>query len=180
MNYDNPLLPIWEFYQITGDCLKVAQRTINRENEYFMRDTGFIGKSIEDATDKIVKSRRETEDYVVLSLWIAFERFMFNHVQEAGSILLEKHPLSFSQKLFDKLTDAVEYWKVEDVLDMFKNGMVSTQLIGDAKNIKKYRDWIAHKNPKKATPSKVTPETAYKILSTLMYEIQNLFSLEKT
>lgn len=176
MESDNPLVPIWEAYQITKDCLKVTQRTVDRESEHFLKDTRFIGTSKDDATNKIGKSRSEAEDYVVLSLWVAFERFIINYVQEKSSVILQKQPSSFSRKFYDRLRDAVEYWKVDDVLDMFKNGWVNAELIGDAKNIKRYRDWLAHRNPAKASPAKVTPETAHRILLTLIQEIQNVSS----
>ena len=64
-------------------------------------------------------------------------------------------------------------WKIEDVLDLFKRD-IDAQLIGDAKNIKKHRDWIAHRNPRRPSPGAVTPAFAYKILSEALAHIGRL------
>ncbi len=178
MEFDDPLLPILETYRVTKDCLKVTQKTIAIENEYLLMDTHFIGTSKEDVSNKIIKSRSEAEDSVVVLLWAVFERFIISYVQEKGMLILQnkKQPSSFSKKFYGTLRDAVERWKIDGILDMFKNGWIDPQLIGHAKNIKKYRDWIVHRNPAKASTPKATPETAHEILSKLIWEIQTLSS----
>ena len=49
------------------------------------------------------------------------------------------------------------------MLDMIKP-MVGSDLAGQAKNIKKYRDWIAHRNPRKATPARIDLQTTRELL----------------
>ncbi len=83
------------------------------------------------------------------------------------------HPASLAGELYGKFENDVEYWKSDDVLDLFSKD-IDAQLIGDAKNIKKHRDWIAHRNPRRPSPGAVTPAFAYKILSEVLERISEL------
>jgi hypothetical protein len=67
----------------------------------------------------------------------------------------------------------VEYWRAEHILDIFKKN-IDGALIGDAKKIKKYRDWVAHRNPRKPPPEDVTPEFACRILSEILMRVEAL------
>lgn len=40
------------------------------------------------------------------------------------------------------------------------------------KQIKQYRDWIAHQNPSKPTPMQATPETAFDVLTKMIEQIR--------
>ena len=175
MEYDNQLDPIWKVYEVTKDCLKIAQKIVNRGNEYFLSETEFIGSSAQESKERITKSRREADDFIIMSLWVAFERIIIFYLHEKGRKILEARPASFSHELYDKFEKEVEYWKVDDVLNLFKKD-IDPKLIGNAKSIKKHRDWIAHRNPHRPSPGKVTPEHAYTILVEILSQIQNLQS----
>lgn len=171
MSFSSPLDSRWEAYQVTRDCLKVAQRAV--ENQSLLLLTRFVGLPQPNAIELIKKSRDEADDFVILSLWAAFERITINFLQEKGKKVLEEFPQSFSEKFYEKLEKEVEYWKINDVLDLFR-GSIDSNLIGDAKHIKKYRDWLAHRNEKRGTPPKVYPIFTYEILSEIIIQIQNL------
>jgi hypothetical protein len=52
------------------------------------------------------------------------------------------------------------------MLDLLKSILPSSNLIGQARQILEYRDWIAHgKNPETAPSANITPTFAYEILS---------------
>jgi len=58
----------------------------------------------------------------------------------------------------------IDYWKPEDILDLLKHSLFKgdEQQIGRAKEVLKYRDWVAHgKNPNKMPSSTITPKLAY-------------------
>jgi len=74
---------------------------------------------------------------------------------------------NFNRDIHGKLDSGIEYWRTEEILDLFKT-VVDTNLIGEAKKIKKYRDWIAHRNPKKGKPDNVFPGQAYMVLSKIL------------
>ena len=44
--------------------------------------------------------------------------------------------------------------------------------VGQVKQIKQYRDWIAHQNPNKPTPTQATPETAFDVLTRMIEQIR--------
>lgn len=170
MESDNPLNPIWKVYEVTKDCLKVTQRTVNRSDECLLRETEFIGNSVQQSMEWITKSRSESDNFIIMSLWASFERTIISYLQEKGRKILEARPISFSHVLYNKFEKEVEYWRIEDVLNLFKQN-IDSRLIGDAKNIKKHRDWIAHRNPNRRSPGKVTPIFAYRILSNILAQI---------
>jgi hypothetical protein len=64
----------------------------------------------------------------------------------------------------------MEYWKTGDVLDIFK-GIVDPNLIGNAKQIKDYRDWVAHRNPRRPSPTKTDPASAYTVLQQILQRV---------
>lgn len=173
MSSDSPLEPVWRTYQITRDCLKIAQRTVRTADARLLGGTDFLGDSLVGSTERIQRSRDESDDFVILSLWVAFERTVLSFLREKGRGLLMVHPASLAGELYGKFENDVEYWKSDDVLDLFSKD-IDAQLIGDAKNIKKHRDWIAHRNPRRPSPGAVTPAFAYKILSEVLERISEL------
>ena len=96
-----------------------------------------------------------------------FERKLLEYLQVEGRKLLKEPPTIFNTRVHQKVEKEMEYWKSDDVLDLYKS-VVNADLIGNAKQVKRYRDWIAHKNPKKGPPSNVPPQTAYRILTEIL------------
>ena len=56
---------------------------------------------------------------------------------------------------------------------MFKE-ITDPNLIGNAKQVKQYRDWVAHRNIDKGSPPKVAPQSAYQILSKILDDLDNI------
>jgi hypothetical protein len=175
MKADSQLEQIWLTYRTTMDSLKVAKKTIKSGELRLLTETRFAGRAVEESTAWLQDSQTASEDFVILSLWVAFERVVIGYIQDKGSKIREQYPTWFSRGLYDKYENEVERWKIDEVLDLFKSG-INPALIGNAKNIKKYRDWVAHRNPGKATPANVTPDFAYRILSELEESIESLTS----
>jgi hypothetical protein len=176
MKADSQLEQIWQTYRTTMDCLKVARETIKSGELQLLTETRFAGRAVTESTGWLQDSQTASEDFVILSLWVAFERVVIGYIQDKGSKIREQHPTWFSCGLYNKYENEVEWWRIDEVLDLFKGG-INGDLIGQAKNIKKYRDWVAHRNPRKATPPSVTPDVAYRILSQLEKSIESLTSV---
>ena len=172
MKTDNQLDQIWQTYRTTMDCLKIAGKTIKSGKLQLLTETRFAGSSAKKSAVWLKDSQMASNDFVILNLWVAFERIVIGYAQDKGTKIREQPPAWFSLSLYDKYENEVERWKIEDILDLFKKG-IDENLIGDAKNVKKYRNWIAHKNPKKPI-APVTPEFAYRILSELVKSIESL------
>jgi hypothetical protein len=81
--------------------------------------------------------------------------------------IIENSPTDFTKSIYGKITKECEYWRINDVLDLFKV-IIDPALIGEAKTVKKYRDWIAHKNLAKPPPQNVLPVYAHRVLSEIV------------
>lgn len=171
MTVNGPLDQIWKSYKVTCDCLKVAQRSIARDQTHLLNRTDFLNFSKDQSEDLIMKSRETSDDYVILSLWTAFERIILGYLQQQGRKILDSNPSAFNSKVHQKTEHEIEYWKMEEILDLFKN-TVDSNLIGNIKQIKKYRDWVTHRNVNKPAPPNISPKNAYRILSQVLYELE--------
>ncbi|MDR3554457.1 MAG: hypothetical protein P4L55_06870 [Syntrophobacteraceae bacterium] len=167
----SPLNEIWQNYQLATDCFKITRRTLVKGDVGLLSNTGFAAASLEDADRIIVKGRNEWDDFVILSLWAVFERLIIDFVREKAKILLDQHPRQFTEKLHGLVDGQIEFWKIGDKLDLFK-GVVDVELIGQAKQIKYYRDWIVHKS--KIPAANVTPIQAYNVLHRIVTTISAL------
>ncbi len=171
MSSESPLDPIWESYKVICDCLKIAQRGISKKDIRLLNKTNFLTNSEEQAINQVVKSRTDANDYVILSLWAAFERTIMEYLQIQGRRIINNPPSTFNHKIHEKVEQEIEYWKINDILDMFKV-VIDPDIIGQAKQIKQYRDWVAHRNISKGTPPNITPQKAYEIISKILKELE--------
>ena len=99
--------------------------------------------------------------------------------KKKGSTLETTIPSEIGLQLYKHFTKEVEYWKPEDMLDIIKKSVFAEssknqQLVGLAKQILDYRNWIAHgKNPdNKQSVVNIIPSTVYNTLNeiiTLVY-----------
>jgi hypothetical protein len=167
---ENPLDAVWAAYITTKDCLKIADRARNQASLELLRKTGLILLSDAEASEQLTMCHDESENFAVLSMWAVFERFIIDYLRDKGRHLMEIEPKGLSEPFYSQLEASVEYWRIEDILDILK-GVVDSRLIGDAKNIKKYRDWVAHKNPRRSHEGKTDPKLAYSILSQIIESI---------
>jgi len=163
---------VWLTYQTTVDSLNVVMRSVLKGNISALEKTNFIGESETEVLKKIRESREHADDYVIMALWTVFERVLFQHVQNESKRLQGNNVEKFTQAVYEKFENECEYWRV-DVLNLFKV-VIDPNLIGNAKQVKKYRDWVAHKNIKKGQPQNVPPIVAYKVLSEIIKQLKVL------
>jgi hypothetical protein len=171
VNFDNPLDPVYKAFSVASDCFRVATRTIQIRHVELIRRTQFNGANSEEANAALENASKQAADLAILALFATFERFVIEHLQTANRLLAAGHPQRYSSKLAKKFESEVEYWKFVEILDLFK-GEVDCELIGQVKQIKQYRDWIAHRNPNKPTPTQATPETAFDVLTKMIDQIR--------
>lgn len=171
MSSSEVLDEVWHSYLGSIDCFKIASRCVSDADANYLKYTDFLSEKTDSAASWIMEARKNADDFVVLSLWAIFERLLVEEVQkESRKMLSGNELLLFTSKVHSKIEKEVEYWRADDVLDLFK-GRVDADLIGNVKQVKRYRDWVAHRNQKKSKPKDVTPEIAYKILSAVAKEI---------
>lgn len=167
MNAINDVESAWQSYQTTLDCLRIATHAVSINEMVLLEKTGFVGFSLQDAHRQIAVSRSNADDYVVLAMWAAFERVLLAAVQNESQRMLEGSPSDLTTAVHGKMVQEIEYWRIDQVLDLFKE-VVDANLIGQAKQIKQYRDWVAHRNTKKASPPIIAPQSAYVILTEIL------------
>ncbi|MFM0646605.1 hypothetical protein PQR14_19950 [Paraburkholderia bryophila] len=171
MNFDNPLDPVYKAFAVANDCFRVVTRTIQNQHEELIRRTQFTGATPEDANIALEDAAKQAADLAILALFATFERFVIEHLQTANRLLATGYPQQYANRLAEKFETEVEYWRFGEILNLFK-GEVDADLIEQVKQIKQYRDWIAHQNPCKSIPTQVAPETVFDVLTRMIEQIR--------
>jgi hypothetical protein len=81
--------------------------------------------------------------------------------------LRDAKPQELAVSFYTKVEEEIENWRLAEILDLFK-GYLDPNLIGQAKQIKAHRDWIAHKNPRRQPPAKIEANRAHIVLSQII------------
>ena len=191
MNLINPLVPVWEAFQASEDAFKMSRRVLTFANQTTETLNALDGSEVETEkavaiaqyktgrnflnrikvlnqtstlNSLLTQSVEQINDLFVLSLWSTFERFVRDFLQEKGEKNREILPLNLGEAYYQQIYQEIDYWKPESILDLLKRSLFKgdEQQIGLAKDVLKYRDWVAHgKNPNKVPSSIVTPKLAY-------------------
>jgi hypothetical protein len=191
MNLINPLVSVWEAFQAAEEAFKMSRRALTFANQATETLNALDGSEVETEkavaiaqyktgrnflnrikvlnqtstlNSLLTQSVEEINDLFVLSLWAAFERFVRYFLQEKGEKNREILPLDLGEAYYQQVYQEIDYWKPESILDLLKRSLFKgdEREIGLAKDVLKYRDWVAHgKNPNKVPSSIVTPKLAY-------------------
>lgn len=151
--------------------MKIARRAVEAESVELLDSTAFIGESKEEARKWIDDARQGAEDLAIVGLWAWFERYLIDYAQTKAGTLGTARPIAFGEELSAKVGKEIEHWRLDDILDLFKS-LVNPDQIGIAKQIKDYRDWIAHRNPNRPKPAQTEPRTANSVLAAIIDVIE--------
>jgi hypothetical protein len=163
---------------LTQEALSIVRREIYSQNKQakiascILTSTVFEEHSLHQAEIDITECKQAAEDYAILSMWAIFERHLIIRLEYECEKMQVIPPTAFNQRVFEKMTSTIEYWRIDDAIDLIKP-LVGGDLAGQAKSIKKYRDWVAHRNPRKPTPAKIDPQTTREILKIIAAAIDN-------
>ncbi|WP_150660037.1 hypothetical protein [Pandoraea sputorum] len=155
---------------MSQETLNVAKRAAQRRNARPVGRTELGASKPNDATTALEGAEQQARELAVFALFVAFERYVVEHLQTAHERLTSGYPSAYSRRLAEKFKSEVAYWRFDEVLDLFKPD-VGTEKIGRVKQIKKYRDWIAHRNTRKEAPLHTTPDATYILLSDVAEKI---------
>lgn len=159
---------IIDAYQLECDLLVIARRTIDSDQMTILSGTGFIARPVHVAREDVRRLRARLDDVTVMALWTVFERYVLTHVM--SQVRVGSATSSFDTLLEEHIAEQLEYSRFDELLDLFKADIDSRD-VGDVKNVKKYRDWIAHRNPKRRAPAVIDPMTARAKLGDVMDQI---------
>jgi hypothetical protein len=101
--------PVSTADQVASDCFKVAQLTIERQQEELMRRTEFLGTTPELANTALADGAKQAADLEILALFATFERFVIEHLQSTNRLLANGYPERYSHALAEKFVNDVEY-----------------------------------------------------------------------
>ncbi len=156
-------------WMLTQDALAVVRREVVKQSKDTTRTSRLLARTsfdecaLSDAEIDIAACQQATQDFAILSMWAVFERRLISRLEEECQKMQGTQASEFNSLVFKKIANTVEYWRIDEALDLIKP-LVGADLAGQAKSIKKYRDWVAHRNPRKPTPAKVDPQSARELL----------------
>lgn len=154
---------------LTQEALSIVSREVRKQSKNNERTSGILARTgfeecaLTQAEADITACKQAVEDFAILSMWAVFERRLIARLEGECQKMQGTQPSEFNRGVFEKVCNVVEYWRIDEALDLIKP-LVGGDIAGQAKGIKKYRDWVAHRNPRKETPARVDPQTAREIL----------------
>lgn len=175
MSADDAIEEIWLSYQMMTGAFTVTARGLSHGSIDLLKGTYFID-SIPDVVKRDFEiCRIAAEDYAIFAMWAVFERQVISALVEESEKMIKKPSSEFNSGVHKKIVDSIEYWRADDILDLLKP-LVGGDLAGKAKQVKRHRDWLAHKNPKKPSPGNVPPAVAYQVLLEIVRRLSNRYS----
>ena len=166
---DNPLDLVIKAYRVSSECFKITQRAIKKQQVNLFKDSDWPMQI--NARQDIRQAVKESDELFVLSLWATFERFAITYLQNKGNVLQNIVPTNLANPVYEHFKREVEFWKSDDILNLLKEiPSIDKNLIGQAKSILRYRNWIAHgkDSQKAAFVSAVSPAYAHQILNEIV------------
>ena len=145
---------------VLGEIKKRYENFIEIINSYKKGKLGAL-------SSEEVKAVKDTvEDLFVLEIFSCLERFLRNQINSCLNV--ENCPFGGKEIL-----KHIEYMKIEEVLDSLKD-CIESDRIGYLKQIKRYRDWVAHgRNPQKPPPVRTVDfDKVFEIVETVMEQVE--------
>ncbi len=177
MCLSNPLPHIHDVFLSVAESLKLSRIVLsNTPTASLTAKAPTLAHKLHspNAQQWLKSMQKETEDLFILQLWASFERFLRQYLQQKGRVLQQQLPVELGEALYDFFAKEVEFWKPEAMLDILKASLFqdsedNRKLLGYAKQVLKYRDWIAHgRNPDKLPPAVINIEMAYQHLNSIV------------
>jgi hypothetical protein len=165
----NPLNPVLMAYEVSTDCFEIAERAIKKQQTALFAN--FTWPTQPNAQQDLNQARQEMNDLFVLALWASFERFVITYLQNKGAILQRLEPNALAMSVYDYFKVEVEYWKPDEILELIKGiPSINKHVIGQARTILRYRNWVAHgKDVQKKPPVKaMAPTYTHQILGDII------------
>ncbi len=135
-----------------------------RSNYKIFKETYKLVKKTDlyEKVDVLDESKDMIEDLFIVEIFACLERFLRDKL--GGCVDLERY--KFRQEV---ILNHLEYMKIEHILDSLKE-VVDSNTVGFIKQIKSYRDWVAHgRNPEKPPPvRKIDFEKSFEVIKSVM------------
>ena len=146
----------------------VALERIRNSYKIFRETYKFVKKTdLYEKMDALSESKDIIEDLFIVEIFACLERFLRDNL--IYCLKLEK--CNFEK---ERILNHLEYMKIEYLLDSLKK-IIDSNTIGFIKQIKSYRDWVAHgRNPIKPPPvRKVDFEKSFEAIKSIMQVLES-------
>lgn len=120
MTTNHKIQEIWKTYCVIRDSFKVTTRSVAQNNIDLLKKTNFFNQEKDIVTQDLVTCRNAADDYVILALWAVFERHILETIIRESNKILDESPSAFNKSVHAKVTDAIEYLKLTELLDLLK------------------------------------------------------------
>jgi hypothetical protein len=170
MNASNSIEQAWISYQTTKTCLTAMARAVQSNDLALIAKTPFLGSTQDDALRQIEDSRVHADDYIILTLWAFFEQALISYLKAEHKKTLLPGATTVMKAAQRKVEREIEYWRTDDIISLFTD-VFDPHLLGQVKQVKQYRDWIAHRNPRKRPGTIVYPDPAYQVLQRIVQQL---------
>jgi hypothetical protein len=154
--------PVMEWYEVADDNQRLMRMFLLKHPDLFPLDSVLSSKTSEEARNTLDKAKTELDDLTIVSLFSIFESKLLNHIASIINTISSEPPNAFIKSVAEYAVKNSERWSVNDILDLYKS-KINPELIGNIKQIYKYRNWVAH-GKKAARPVVLDPNTAYQRL----------------
>lgn len=168
----NPLGEAFEWYNVAKENHRIVVKVLEKDPSFFPGGVSYAFEPVSVAKERLLKSFQELEDLAIVSFVTVFERFIIEHVKQTIAGRSKQNADPFDNAVIDYCVKSSERWHFKEILDLYKV-RVAPDLVGQAKQIYEYRNWVAH-GKKDRKPLSVTPLEAYNRLFNFLEQAQIL------
>jgi len=162
----DPLGAVWEWYEYARDSIGHAAHRLEIDPDSIPGFLVFASPRRETALEKLARAHGELDDLTVLALFAVFEQALLDHLVLISQSVQQGAATALEESLASRALKDLQRWPLDDVLDVYKAAL-DANLVGLAKQVKDYRDWVAH--GKKGPPdARIDPRMAYDRLSDIL------------
>jgi hypothetical protein len=151
------------WYDVTRAALATLYRDVRREPESLpFQLTSLALFAVRDAALRHnVRAQRELADLAILSYFATFEQLLLDHFESSTSALVKGETEPLKRRILEGQSQLRKSREtpITIVLDYYK-AVVDSDLVGQVKQVYKYRNWVAH-GKRGPAPINVTPSDAY-------------------
>jgi len=159
----SPLDAVWEWYEVACDSMRFAAHRIRTQPEEVSAWPALSPMDTDVAVEKLRKTQAELDDLTVLALFAVFEQALLDRLAAASKTLQQTVVTAIEKSLAAAALGNLDRWPLDDILNVCK-AEVDPEVVGLVKQVKAYRDWVAH--GKKRKPSaRIVPREAHDRLS---------------
>lgn len=168
----NELDRIINWYEIAMESQHVVLEILNSAPHNIPANTVIGSKEPREIKNNLIVAENELNDLTILSLIASFEQLVLDFTVKIVNENIEntKNPLFY--KMSKYAFKNADRWHFVDILDLFKS-VINPQIIGDVKQVYKYRNWVAH-GKKDRKPLTLEPYIAHERLSQFLDKLEHI------